>query len=81
MTTYKLDGSVTTIEGRGGQATSRVRWDGMALVTETTRDIQGLSLSTTEVRTLSQDGTEMTVVTTTKTSQGTLSRTLVFSKS
>jgi hypothetical protein len=81
LTTYKLDGSMTTLEGRGGQATSSVRWEGMTLVTETTRNIQGLTLNTTEVRTLSPDGMEMTVVTTTKTPQGTLSRKMVFSKS
>jgi hypothetical protein len=81
MTTYKLDGSETTIEGRSGTATARVRWEGTSLVTETSRNVQGVALTTTEVRTLSGAGTEMTVVTTVTTPQGAFTRKMVFSKS
>jgi hypothetical protein len=81
MATYKLDGSATTIEGRGGLATARARWDGVTLVIETSRKLQGAEVTTREVRSLNEDGSEMTVMTSTTTPQGTLTRKLVFSKS
>ena len=43
--TYKLDGSESINEGRGGQATSKARWDGAKLVIETSRDIQGMAIT------------------------------------
>ena len=81
LAVYKLDGTATTIEGRGGVATARARWEGTSLLIETSRDIQGMSVTSREVRSLSSDGQEMTVVTTTTTPQGTLSRKSVYTKS
>src|SRR5206468_1074578 len=63
--TYKLDGSESTnkVMGRGGEmeAKSKARWDGSKLVIETTREMGGNMVTTTETRTLSSDGKEMTV--------------------
>jgi hypothetical protein len=66
MTTYKLDGSSVDVQGRGG-ATSKAKamWDGMNLVITTTSDFQGTAIEQKAVRSLSADGKEMTVVTTT----------------
>jgi hypothetical protein len=65
--TYKLDGSesVNQLQGRGGmvEAKSKAHWDGAKLVIDTTRDIGGNSVTSTETRTLSADGKEMTVET------------------
>jgi len=65
--TYKLDGSesVNQLQGRGGmtEAKSKAHWDGAKLVIETTRDIGGNSVTSTETRSLSADGKEMTVET------------------
>jgi hypothetical protein len=66
--TYKLDGSesVNQMQGRGGatvEAKSKARWDGAKLVIETTRDMGGNTVTSTETRSLSADGTEMTVET------------------
>jgi hypothetical protein len=59
MVTYRLDGSPSTIPN--GTATSH--WDGGALVTETSRTIQGQSVTTKEARRLNSAGDEMTVET------------------
>jgi hypothetical protein len=66
MNTYKLDGTPVDIQGRGG-ATSKAKatWDGANLVITTTTDVQGASIEQKAVRSLSADGKEMTVVTTT----------------
>ena len=81
---YKLDGSASTNEmaGRGGPTTavSKARWDGTKLIIETTREIQGFSLTTKEVRSLAADGKEMTVESSTSTPQGDLNRKVVYSK-
>jgi hypothetical protein len=65
--TYKLDGSesVNQMQGRGGmtEAKSKAHWDGTKLVIETTRDIGGNTVTSTETRSLSADGKEMTVET------------------
>ena len=65
--TYKLDGSesVNQLQGRGGmvEAKSKAHWDGAKLVIETTREIGGNSVTSTETRSLSADGKEMTVET------------------
>jgi hypothetical protein len=63
--TYKLDGSesVNKVMGRGGEieARSKAHWDGSKLVIETTRDMGGNMVTTTETRSLSADQKEMTV--------------------
>jgi hypothetical protein len=65
--TYKLDGSesVNQMQGRGGttEAKSKAHWDGAKLVIETTRDMGGNAVTSTEIRSLSADGKEMTVET------------------
>jgi hypothetical protein len=78
--TYKLDGSESVNEGRGGQAKSKAHWDGMKLVIETARDFQGMSITSKEVRSLSADGKEMTVETAFQTPQGDRNQKQVFTK-
>ena len=79
--TYKLDGSASVNEGRGGQVTSKAKWDGAKLVIESTRDIQGMSIATKEVRSLSADGKDMTVEIAISTPQGDQNRKQVYTKS
>ena len=79
--TYKLDGSESINEGRGGQAKSKAHWDGAKLVIETARDFQGMAITSKEVRSLSADGKEMTVETAISTPQGDQNRKTVYTKS
>ena len=64
---YKLDGSesVNQMQGRGGttEAKSKAHWDGAKLVIETMREMGGNAVTITDTRSLSADGTEMTVET------------------
>jgi len=81
--TYKLDGSEQTVDlpARGGTQPAKVkaRWDdsGKKLVIETTREVNGNSVTTREERSLSADGKEMTV----ETKTGDQTRKTVFTKS
>ena len=83
--TYKLDGSESTNQmmGRGGATTvkSTAKWDGSNLVIDTTRDIQGMSITTKEVRRLDNGGKEMLVETTAQTPNGEQKRKVVYTKS
>ena len=83
--TYKLDGSESSNEvmGRGGAQTvkSKAKWDGTSLVIDTTRDFQGMSITTHEVRRLDNGGKEMVVETTAQTPQGEQKRKVVYTKS
>src|SRR5262245_60622532 len=83
--TYKLDGSESTnqVMGRGGaQAVkSTAKWDGSSLVIETTRDFNGMSITTKDVRRLDNGGKEMHVETTTQTPNGEQKRKVVYTKS
>ena len=83
--TYKLDGSESKNEqmGRGGAQTlvSKAKWDGSSLVIDTTREIQGMSITTHEVRKLDNGGKEMKVETTIQTPQGEQKRNVVYNKS
>jgi hypothetical protein len=81
--TYKFDGSETTIAGgRGGEARAQASWDAARLVITTSRDARGISITTKEVRSLSDDGKVMTVETTLTGPQGgTGTRKTVFNKS
>jgi hypothetical protein len=65
MNTFKLDGSETEIQGRGGVQKAKATWDGAKLVITTNIDMQGTAITSTAVRSLSADGKEMTVETTT----------------
>jgi hypothetical protein len=83
MNMYKLDGSDMTITGgRGGDAHAKAMWNGATLVITTTREVQGTTITTKDVRSLSADGKEMTVQTTAEgMPQGGGSRKTVFTKS
>ena len=60
--TVKLDGTPTEFQGRGGAAQKvTVKWDGSRLVSTITGDFQGRAYTTTQTRSLSADGTVMTV--------------------
>ena len=83
--TYKLDGSESSnqVMGRGGAQTvkSTAKWDGASLVIETTRDFQGMAITTKEIRHLDNGGKEMVVESTTQTPQGEMKRKVVYTKS
>ena len=83
--TYKLDGSPSSNEvmGRGGAQTvkSTAKWDGASLLIETTREFNGMPITTKEVRTLSADGKVMTIDSTSQTPQGEVKRKVVYNKS
>ena len=83
--TYKLDGSESTNQmmGRGGATTvkSTAKWDGSSLVIETTRDFNGMSITTKEARRLDNGGKEMQVESTTQTPNGEQKRKTVYTKS
>ena len=83
--TYKLDGSESTnqVMGRGGAQSvkSTAKWDGSSLVIETTRDFNGTSITTKEVRRLDSGGKEMHIEMTTQTPQGEQKRKVVYTKS
>ncbi|MGQ0703296.1 MAG: hypothetical protein ACT4PM_09225, partial [Gemmatimonadales bacterium] len=60
--TYYLDGRESTNPGfRGGESKSKARWEGNALVIETTSMMGENQITTKTVRTLSADGKTMTV--------------------
>ncbi|HEY4088466.1 MAG TPA: hypothetical protein VGM43_21190 [Bryobacteraceae bacterium] len=59
---FKLGGPETTSQGDGGTpVTGKARWEGTKLVVETARSIQGSTVTTLYVHTLSADGREMTI--------------------
>jgi hypothetical protein len=82
---YKLDGSESTNQmmGRGGAtpAKSTAKWDGSSLVIETTREFNGMSIMTKDVRRLDNGGKEMIVETTAQTPNGEQKRKQVYTKS
>jgi len=83
--TYKLDGSESSnqVMGRGGASTAKsvAKWDGSSLVIETTRDFNGMSITSKEVRRLDNGGKEMVVETTAQTPNGEQKRKTVYTKS
>jgi hypothetical protein len=60
---------------------STAKWEGSSLVIETTREFNGMTITTKEVRTLSADGKTMTVDSTSQTPQGEVKRKVVYAKS
>jgi hypothetical protein len=82
--TYKLDGSESTNQmmGRGGATPvkSTAKWDASSLVIETTREFNGMSITTKEVRRLDNGGKDMIVETTTQTPNGEQKRKTVYTK-
>jgi hypothetical protein len=84
VTTFKLDGSESVNTGmRGGEVTSKARWDGNRLIIESTQAMNtpggGMTLETKEVRSLAPDGT-MVVERMTVTPRGTRTQKLVFKR-
>ena len=60
--TYKLDGSESTVAGTDGTPIkSQAHWEGTKLVTGTTRNIEGSTVTTTYVHSLDPKGNELTV--------------------
>jgi hypothetical protein len=57
------------------------KWEGTSLVIETTREIQGVTITTREVRTLDSSGKEITIDAITRSPQGEIRRKVVFMKS
>ena len=58
----KLDGSETTNDGNSGVSVrAKARWETGKLVVETARELQGSTITTHEVHSLSPDGREMTI--------------------
>jgi hypothetical protein len=84
MNAYALDGSESSNASGQGTVKSKTRWEGVALVTEGTRRIEGprgeVTLKTREVRSLSEDGRTMTVRTTVDTPRGKMTSTVTFVK-
>src|SRR5690348_2149127 len=61
--TYNSDGS-ETLNGSGTAVVkASLRWDGLKLVTSTIRMINGMAVTSEQVRTLTSDGKEMVVET------------------
>jgi len=79
--TYYLDGRESTNPGgRGGETKSKARWEANSLIIEST-SMMGENLVTTKsVRTLSDDGKTMTVVTTRPGPNGETTRKTVYDK-
>jgi hypothetical protein len=79
--TYYLDGRESTNPGgRGGEAKSKTRWEGNSLIIETTSMMGENTVTSKAVRTLSEDGKTMTVVTTRPGPNGETTRKTVYDK-
>ena len=80
--TYRLDGEESTNSGPRGAQTTVSRWDGAALVTEGTIEVEtrlrDFSITVTERRTLSADGQTMTIAATRTTPRGDVDSTLIY---
>lgn len=60
--TYKLDGSENTMQGTSGTPiTTKARWDGPKLVTETVRTINSAAITTVHTLSLNSTKRELTV--------------------
>jgi hypothetical protein len=81
---YYLDGRESVNAGQRGEMKSTSKWDGNALVTDGVTNAEtpmgAMTISTHEVRTLSKDGKEMTVTTTSDTPRGKMTRKTVFDR-
>jgi hypothetical protein len=76
-TTYNLDGKESVNAGRNGDTKSTTHWDGATLVIEST---SASGTTSKEVRSLSADGKTMTVVRTSQTPNGEMTRKTVYDK-
>lgn len=82
---YYLDGRESRNAGmRNSEMVSTARWDGASLVIESSMSFEGpngaMTITTRDVRTLSDDARTMTVVTTTTTPRGENTRKTVYDK-
>lgn len=77
---YYLDGRESTNPGRSGDAKSKASWEGNSLVIETTSMMGENTVTTKSVRSLSDDGKTMTVVTTRPGPNGETTRKTVYDK-
>jgi hypothetical protein len=81
---YRLDGSASTNQPQSPEGpltvTGTATWDGASLVIETRREIQGMTITTREVRTLDATGNEMTMEATTRSPQGEVQRKVTLKK-
>ncbi len=60
--TFKLDGSENSIVGQyGAQIQAKAHWDGTKLTTETSRNINGSTVTTMHVFSLDASGKELTI--------------------
>jgi hypothetical protein len=76
--TYNLDGKESVNPGmRGGETKSTVKWDGASLVIE---GVNATGQASKEVRSLSADGKQMTVVTTRQGQNGEMTTKRVYDK-
>ena len=79
---YRLDGTEATNQSLSPEGpltvTGTARWEGASLVIETRREIRGMTITTSEVRTLDATGKEMTIEATTRSPQGEVRRKVVF---
>jgi hypothetical protein len=76
--TYNLDGKESVNPGmRGGETKSTVKWDGASLVIES---VSGTGQASKEVRSLSAEGKQMTVVSTRQGQNGEVTRKTVYDK-
>lgn len=84
MNTYALDGSESSNIAGETSVKSKTKWEGVALVTDSSRKIEGpqgeMTLKTREVRSLSDDKNTMTVVTTIDTPRGKMTATTTFAR-
>ncbi len=82
--TYNLDGSESVNAGMRGETKSKVSWDGASLVIASESSFNGpngaMTVTSKEVRSLSADGKVMTVVRTSQTPNGEMTRKTVFDK-
>ncbi|MGE0442077.1 MAG: hypothetical protein AB7L66_10370 [Gemmatimonadales bacterium] len=84
-TTYNLDGSESRNPGmRGAETVSKAMWDGNSLMVMSETNMStpngDMKISSHEVRSLSADGKQMTIVTTSTTPQGERTRKQVYDK-
>jgi hypothetical protein len=75
---------IQSVGPRGGNLTSRSRWEGKVLVTESTREVTGkngpYTVSTRDERSLSADGLVLTLKSVSRTPRGKFDRVLVFDR-
>jgi hypothetical protein len=77
---YKTDGTESVNKSGQGESKSIVRWDGMNLIFNTRREIQGMSIEQNERWSLSEDGKTLSVDGNLKGPQGEVALKLVLDK-